>query len=143
MDDLSELESSQADDDFQDAMDDIGDPPLPTLPALEDHPVLVTSEGDATPREPADPTPLTSLSQKTSLLPSFIQNFSPAPAIPKSSDETPDSVAQGGNQPEGKDEPSTMSGLSQYVLMVGFGVCVVAIRVMLKRIGGRGGGFKA
>ena len=143
--DPSELESSQADEDFQDAVDS-EDPPLVDFDSVS--PVL--ANGLATPTNSNSKFPeigsASVVSQATSYLPTFLQNLSSTPLPPDSTLSPPELTAEEKEkslslEDRKKDdpEPSTMSELSHYVLMVGIGVCVVALRVMLKRAGGRGG----
>lgn len=46
-----------------------------------------------------------------------------------------------GDSPDGTAEPSLVSELPQYVLLVGLGVCAVVFRVIMKKAAGRGSGF--
>ena len=122
-------------------MDDIvDDPPLAVLPTLEETPVITPKENTS---QSTEPVPSNILSQATALLPSFAHNLHSTPHVTEPTTDTPEKGFDTNDEPEDKkDDPSTMTELSRYVLMVGFGVCVVAMRVMLKRIGGRGGVLK-
>lgn len=134
---LIEGTSSFLDDDFQDALD-MEDPPLAILDDLP----ASTSTPTATPAITATPEHPSILSQATSYLPSLVKRLTPHTLSPTLSRDTSNSSEK--NKENGdQEEPSRVSELPQYVLMVGLGVCVVALRVILKRAGGRGGGFKS
>lgn len=49
--------------------------------------------------------------------------------------------ARGAPAPDPVNDPSTVSELPHYVLLVGLGVCAVVLRVIVRRAAGRGAGF--
>lgn len=67
-----------------------------------------------------------------------------APASSLFSPATPSSevAKRKGDKENAAGQPATVGDLPSYVLLVGLGVCAVVIQVVLKRVVGKGGGFR-
>ncbi|KAH9838738.1 uncharacterized protein C8Q71DRAFT_544656 [Rhodofomes roseus] len=84
-------------------------------------------EADRKASSAEDPASSTLLGRTTSMLPAALQHL----------DLTGSFTGANGRTNEDDGEPSRLSELPSYVLLVGFGVCAVVLRVVLRRVAGR------
>ena len=101
----------------------------PDLPASSSEPLMPNLS-----RIPSLLTPSALFALGTSLVPSIVRRAIPHSLLPSTTRSRPASRSRRQSEPK---EPSSMSELPHYMLLVGLGVCVVVLRVVLKKAAAR------